>query len=90
MEETHNTIVDLIRHLDEIKLEHDYQLRLKDVASGDQLKLITKEFSIMIDNEEIGTSTLRSSKDHDELRFDSEITKLKQDAFTEYHVNSKY
>lgn len=84
--ERQNIITDLSRQIDEIKLEHEYQLRLKDMNYGDKLKEVTEEFSEKIENEKIITTDLRLSKDQDEIDYTASLQTLKAQQFNDYHV----
>ena len=86
--ERQNIITDLSRQIDEIKLEHEYQLRLKDMNYGDKLKGVTEEYSEKIESEKIITTDLRLSKDQDEIDFTSVLEGLKAGQFNNFHVSS--
>jgi hypothetical protein len=82
-----NVILDYIRQIDEIKLEHEYQLRLKDMNYGDKLKEATEMFSNMIEKEKIVTTDLRMTKDQDEIDFEASIQGMKAENFKVFHVH---
>ncbi|KAL7748950.1 Cilia- and flagella-associated protein 57 [Sorochytrium milnesiophthora] len=76
LEEKKSTITELKTRLDELKIEHDYQLRLKDMFLQDKLKELTTEMTKVIENLKISSAVLRSERDKDEARYKDEYQLL--------------
>ena len=82
---------ELQRSLEELKLEHEYQLRLKDMNFNEKLKDITDKYSQEIEGLKISTSVLRTEKDREDVRHQEELQNLKSNQIQEVHeVETKY
>ncbi|KAJ3033909.1 Cilia- and flagella-associated protein 57 [Rhizophlyctis rosea] len=82
---------ELQRNLEELKLEHEYQLRLRDMTFNEKLKEITERYSQEIEALKISTSVLRSEKDKGEVRHEEEMGGLVGRCLDELHaVEAKY
>ncbi|KAI8847167.1 WD40-repeat-containing domain protein [Chytridium lagenaria] len=68
LEEKTILMSELLRSLEELKLEHEYQLRLKDMNFNEKLKEITEKYSQEIEALKISTSVLRTEKDKEEVK----------------------
>lgn len=80
---------DMQRNLEELKLEHEYQLRLKDMGFTEKLKEITEMYSQEIEGLKIITSVLRTEKDKEEVKHEEEILHVKSTHAQELHVLNK-
>ena len=74
------------RNLDELKLEHEYQLRLKDMSFSEKLKDVSEKYSQEIEALKILTSALRSDKDKLEIKNEEEYMHLKSVNTISFHV----
>ncbi|KAI9351164.1 WD repeat-containing protein 65-like protein [Zopfochytrium polystomum] len=91
LEEKTVLMSELQRSLEELKLEHEYQLRLKDMNFNEKLKEITEKYSQEIEALKISTSVLRTEKDKEEVRHEEELQALKSRQMNELHdVEAKY
>ncbi|KAJ3409665.1 Cilia- and flagella-associated protein 57 [Chytridiales sp. JEL 0842] len=82
---------ELQRSLEELKLEHEYQLRLKDMNFNEKLKEITEKYSQEIEALKISTSVLRTEKDKEEVKHEEELQNFKAKHAVELHeVEAKY
>jgi ABC-type Fe3+-citrate transport system substrate-binding protein len=86
LEEKNVVVHDLQRTLEELKLEHEYQLRLKDMGFTEKLKEITEVYSQEIEGLKIITSVLRTEKDKEEVKHEEEILQMKSSHSQELHV----
>ncbi|TPX41520.1 hypothetical protein SeMB42_g05538 [Synchytrium endobioticum] len=72
MEEKAASTLELQRSLEELKLEHEYQIRLRDMSFGERLKDVSEKHAQEIESLKISTSILRGEKDKEEARHDDE------------------
>lgn len=77
---------ELQRGLEELKLEHEYQLRLKDMNFNEKLKDITERYSQQIEALKISASVLRTEKDKESVKHQEELTNKKSKHVQEIHV----
>ena len=89
MEEKTVLMSELARSLEELKLEHEYQLRLRDMNFNEKLKEITEKYSQEIEALKISTSVLRTEKDKNEVRHEETFQNLKSKHQNELHVRFK-
>ncbi|ORY42020.1 hypothetical protein BCR33DRAFT_329930 [Rhizoclosmatium globosum] len=87
LEEKTVTMAELQRSLEELKLEHEYQLRLKDMNFNEKLKDLTEKFTQEIEALKISTSVLRAEKDKEEVKQEEELGNLKGRHLNELHVS---
>ncbi|KAJ3295052.1 Cilia- and flagella-associated protein 57 [Borealophlyctis nickersoniae] len=91
LEEKTLLMSELQRNLEELKLEHEYQLRLKDMTFNEKLKEITERYSQEIEALKISTSVLRTEKDKEEVKHEEEMGNLVGKHQGELHdIESKY
>ncbi|KAJ3329215.1 Cilia- and flagella-associated protein 57, partial [Blyttiomyces sp. JEL0837] len=91
LEEKTVLMSELQRSLEELKLEHEYQLRLKDMNFNEQLKEITEKYSQEIEALKISTSVLRTEKDKEEVKHEEEHQNVKTRHMNELHeIEAKY
>ena len=77
---------ELQRGLEELKLEHEYQLRLKDMNFNEKLKDITEKYTQEIEALKISASVLRTEKDKESVKHQEELSNLKSKHVQEIHV----
>ncbi|KAJ3340317.1 Cilia- and flagella-associated protein 57 [Gonapodya sp. JEL0774] len=68
LEEKHVLVAELERSLEELKIEHEYQLRLKDMSYNEKIKELTEKFSHEIEDLRVKTTSLKGEKERDENR----------------------
>ncbi|KAJ3085124.1 Cilia- and flagella-associated protein 57 [Quaeritorhiza haematococci] len=91
LEEKTTYMAELQRNLEELKLEHEYQLRLKDMNFSERLKEVTEKFSQEIEALKISTSVLRTEKDKEEVKHEEELQLERTRQAQELHeMESKY
>ncbi|KAH9271594.1 hypothetical protein BASA83_006204 [Batrachochytrium salamandrivorans] len=91
MEEKTVIMAELQRNLDELKLEHEYQLRLKDMNFNEKLKEITEKYSQEIEGLKISTSVLRTEKEKEDVKHQEHLQNIKARQIQELHeVEIKY
>jgi hypothetical protein len=76
LEEKTAGINELRTRLEEIKIEHDYQLRLKDMHLQDKIKEVSTDLSKIIEGLKISSVVLRSEKDKEEAKHKDDIQTL--------------
>ncbi|KAJ3142003.1 Cilia- and flagella-associated protein 57, partial [Physocladia obscura] len=82
---------ELQRSLDELKLEHEYQLRLKDMNFNEKLKDLNEKFSQEIETLKISSNVLRAEKEKEDAKHEDELTALQAQNMNELHEReSKY
>lgn len=86
LEEKTVLMTDLQRNLDELKLEHEYQLRLKDMNFNEKLKEITEKYSQEIEGLKISTSVLRNEKEKEDLKYTEQLQNLNSKHLHDLHV----
>ncbi|KAK5665187.1 hypothetical protein QVD99_008034 [Batrachochytrium dendrobatidis] len=91
LEEKTVLMAELQRNLDELKLEHEYQLRLKDMNFNEKLKEITEKYSQEIEALKISTSMLRTEKEKEDVKHQEYLQSIKSRQVQELHeVEIKY
>ena len=91
LEEKNVLMTELQRNLDELKLEHEYQLRLKDMNFNEKLKEITEKFSQEIEGLKISTSVLRTEKEKEDVKYQEQLQNIRFRHIQELHeVEMKY
>ncbi len=91
MEEKTVLMAEIQRQLDELKLEHEYQLRLKDMNFNEKLKEVTETYSQEIEALKVSTSILRTEKEKEDVKHQEQIQNLKTKYVSELHeLDIKY
>ena len=80
-------MTELQRNLDELKLEHEYQLRLKDMTFNEKIKELTEKFAQEIEALKISTSVLRTEKEKEDVNHQEQLQNLKSHQVQELHVS---
>ena len=84
-------MAEIQRQLDELKLEHEYQLRLKDMNFNEKLKEVTETYSQEIEALKVSTSILRTEKEKEDVKHQEQIQNLKTKYVSELHeLDIKY
>lgn len=86
LEEKTVLMSELQRSLEELKLEHEYQLRLKDMNFNEKLKEITDKYSQEIEALKISTSVARTEKDKEDIKHQEELQNMRTKQIQEVHV----
>ncbi|KNC99492.1 uncharacterized protein SPPG_04888 [Spizellomyces punctatus DAOM BR117] len=76
---------ELRRSLEELQIEHEYQLRLRDMAFNEKMKDLSEKFSGEMEALKISTSALRTGKEKEEVKHEEAMAKLLQKHATELH-----
>ncbi|KAJ3198976.1 Cilia- and flagella-associated protein 57 [Entophlyctis luteolus] len=85
LEDMTAAMAEMGRSLEERKLEHEYQLRLKDMTLTERLKELREKFTQEIEALKIGSSVLRNEKEKEESKQEEEISALKMRHMNELH-----
>ena len=73
--------------MEELKLENEYQIRLRDMSFGERLKEVSEKHAQEVESLKITTSILRGEKDKEEAHHDDEAEELRVSHANELHVN---
>ncbi|ORY34183.1 WD40 repeat-like protein [Neocallimastix californiae] len=68
---------DLRKKLDDLKLENEYQLRLKDMNCNEKIKEVTGKLLQEIDSLKLASSLIKSEKEKEENRFSEDMNNEK-------------
>lgn len=91
LEEKNVLMTELQRTFDELKLEHEYQLRLKDMNFNEKIKEVSEKYSQEIEGLKISTSVLRTEKEKEEVKYQEQLQSVHSRQIQELHeVEMKY
>ncbi|KAI9144944.1 WD40-repeat-containing domain protein [Paraphysoderma sedebokerense] len=68
LEEKNSSIIELKNRMEELKIEHDYQIRLKDMHLQEKMKELTTELAKVIESLRLQTAVLRAEKDKEDTK----------------------
>lgn len=74
LEEKNSMMTELKTRVEELKMENEYQLRLKDMNFNEKIKQVTEKFMQEIETLKITSTVLRTDKEKEEIRHDEEMT----------------
>ncbi|ORX56083.1 WD40 repeat-like protein [Piromyces finnis] len=83
LEEQNINISELTRKIEELKLEHEYQMRLKDMNFNDTLKEIVERYTKEIDELKVSSVILKGEKEKVEILQSDKWAKFKQNNHNE-------
>ena len=78
LEEKNQMMNELKTRVEELKMENEYQLRLKDMNFNEKIKEMTEKFMQEIEALKITSTFLRTEKEKEEVRFEEEIAEEKE------------
>ncbi|KAJ3000403.1 Cilia- and flagella-associated protein 57 [Globomyces sp. JEL0801] len=73
LEEKNSMMTELKTRVEELKMENEYQLRLKDMNFNEKIKQVTEKFMQEIETLKITSTVLRTDKEKEELRHEEEM-----------------
>lgn len=82
-------MTELKSRVEELKMENEYQLRLKDMNFNEKIKEVTEKFMQEIEALKITSTVLRTDKEKEEVRHDEEMTEETERHNKELMVNPK-
>jgi hypothetical protein len=85
LEEKNSMMAELKTRVEELKMENEYQLRLKDMNFNEKIKEVTEKFLQEIDTLKITSTVLRTDKGKEEFRHEEEMAIEKERHAKEYH-----
>lgn len=85
LEEKNAMMAELKTRVEELKMENEYQLRLKDMNFNEKIKEVTEKFMQEIDTLKITSTVLRTDKGKEEMRHEEEMALEKERHSKEYH-----
>eukprot|EP01137_Pigoraptor_chileana_P030194 Opistho-2@16441 len=77
LEEKNAVMAELKTRVEELKMENEYQLRLKDMNYNEKIKELTEKFIQEMEALKIQNTVLKSEKDKEEARHDEEMVELR-------------
>jgi hypothetical protein len=78
LEEKNSMMSELKTRVEELKMENEYQLRLKDMNFNEKIKQVTEKFMQEIETLKITSTVLRTDKEKEELRHEEEMHEEKE------------
>jgi hypothetical protein len=78
LEEKKSMMAELKTRVEELKMENEYQLRLKDMNFNEKIKQVTEKFMQEIEALKITSTVLRTDKEKEELRHEEEMAEEKE------------
>jgi cilia- and flagella-associated protein 57 len=85
LEEKNSMMAELKTRVEELKMENEYQLRLKDMNFNEKIKEVTEKFMQEIDTLKITSTVLRADKGKEEMCHEEEMAQEKERHAKEYH-----
>ncbi|KAJ3190576.1 Cilia- and flagella-associated protein 57 [Irineochytrium annulatum] len=73
LEEKNQMMAELKTRVEELKMENEYQLRLKDMNFNEKIKEVTEKFMQEIEALKITSTVLRTDKEKEEVRHEEEM-----------------
>ncbi|KAL2919821.1 hypothetical protein HK105_200738 [Polyrhizophydium stewartii] len=77
LEEKNSMMAELKTRVEELKMENEYQLRLKDMNFNEKIKEVTEKFMQEIEALKITSTVLRTDKEKEETRHEEEMAEEK-------------
>ncbi|KAL6600059.1 WD40 repeat-like protein [Neocallimastix sp. 'constans'] len=91
LEEQNINIAELTRNIEELKMEYEYQMRLKDMNFNDNLKEIVEKYNIEIEELKISTIRTKEEKEKALIIQEDQWNNTKEKYHTELQeLDSKY
>ena len=69
-------MAELKTRVDELKMENEYQLRLKDMSYNEKIKELTEKFIQEMESLKTKNQVLKTEKDKEEAKHDEEMGEL--------------
>ncbi|BFZ16806.1 hypothetical protein BsWGS_19845 [Bradybaena similaris] len=76
LEEKNSTVADLNSRVEELKMENEYQLRLKDMTYNEKMKELTEKFIQEMESLKTKNQVLKTDKDREEAKHEEEMAEL--------------
>merc|ERR1711976_448926 len=76
LEEKNAMMAELKTRVDELKMENEYQLRLKDMNYNEKIKELTEKFIQEMESLKTKNQVLKTEKDKEEAKHDEELSEL--------------
>ncbi|KAJ3354153.1 Cilia- and flagella-associated protein 57 [Entophlyctis luteolus] len=78
LEEKNQMMAELKTRVEELKMENEYQLRLKDMNFNEKIKEVTEKFLQEIEALKITSTVLRTDKEKEEVRHEEEMVEERE------------
>ncbi|KAH9523432.1 Cilia- and flagella-associated protein 57 [Bulinus truncatus] len=76
LEEKNSTVADLNSRVEELKMENEYQLRLKDMTYNEKMKELTEKFIQEMESLKTKNQVLKTDKDKEEAKHEEELAEI--------------
>lgn len=76
LEEKNREIIELKTRVEELKMENEYQLRLKDMSYNEKMKELTEKFVQEMEALKLKNQLLKTEKEKQQAAFEEEITRI--------------
>lgn len=76
LEEKNTVMAELKQRVEELKMENEYQLRLKDMNYNEKIKELTEKFIQEMESLKTKNQVLKTEKDKEEARHDEELAEM--------------
>ncbi|CAL1538634.1 unnamed protein product [Lymnaea stagnalis] len=76
LEEKNSTVADLNSRVEELKMENEYQLRLKDMTYNEKMKELTEKFIQEMESLKTKNQVLKTDKDKEESKHEEELAEI--------------
>lgn len=76
LEEKNSSMADLNSRVEELKMENEYQLRLKDMNYNEKMKELTEKFIQEMESLKTKNQVLKTDKDKEEAKHEEEMAEL--------------
>ncbi|CAG5118964.1 unnamed protein product, partial [Candidula unifasciata] len=76
LEEKNSTLADLNSRVEELKMENEYQLRLKDMTYNEKMKELTEKFIQEMESLKTKNQVLKTDKDREEAKHEEDMAEL--------------
>ncbi|KAL7750132.1 hypothetical protein RI367_004304 [Sorochytrium milnesiophthora] len=74
LEDKMSTMAELKARVEELKMENEYQLRLKDMNFNEKIKEVTEKYQEEIEGLKITSTVLKTDKEKEEVRHEEEMS----------------
>ena len=78
LEERRNLMDELERKVDELEVQNDYQMRLKDMHFGERMKEVTEKYTQELEQDRISYELLREEKGDMEVEYEERLKQLEE------------
>merc|ERR1711988_1305124 len=82
LEEKNSKMTELQTKVEELTMQNDYQMRLKDLTHSDKIKEITEKYNMDLDDQRTKFEVLLQEKNDMEIDYEEKIKKIEEETTT--------